>query len=65
MPLHISGTRNILPSSAVGNRKHLLKPIAPTSSILCHQLSSETTGLVHKRARHYDDAITIFKKVAT
>jgi serine/threonine protein kinase/Tfp pilus assembly protein PilF len=41
---------------AEANRAHQLDPVSP--------IISETTGLVHKRARHYDDAITIFKKVA-
>jgi hypothetical protein len=64
MPRHISGTRNILPISggreqealAEANRAHQLDPVSP--------IIGETVGLVHKHARHYDDDIPIFKKVA-
>jgi tetratricopeptide (TPR) repeat protein len=41
---------------AEANRAHQLDPVSP--------IISETVGLVHKHARHYDEAISIFKKVA-
>jgi TolB-like protein/Tfp pilus assembly protein PilF len=41
---------------AEATRAHQLDPVSP--------IISETVGLVHKRAGHYDEAITIFRKVA-
>jgi hypothetical protein len=64
MPRHISGTRNILPISVVGNKKPLLKPnrahqLDPMSPII-----SETVAEVLIFARQYDEAIPVYKKVA-
>jgi TolB-like protein/Tfp pilus assembly protein PilF/predicted Ser/Thr protein kinase len=42
---------------AEANRAHQLDPVSP--------IISETVGLVHIKARQYDEAIAIFKKVAT